>query len=54
MIRSFDTARIPRDEIVSLDRAANGADVGACRVYEGLARGEPGQRLWRKGRPIPM
>jgi hypothetical protein len=24
MIRSFDTVRIPRDEIVSLDRAADG------------------------------
>jgi hypothetical protein len=32
MIRSFDPARIPRDEIVSLDRAADGADVGRRRV----------------------
>jgi hypothetical protein len=32
MIRSFHTVRISHDEIVSLDRAADGADVGACRA----------------------
>jgi hypothetical protein len=32
MIRSFDTVRIPRDEIVSLDRAADGGSSTAQKV----------------------
>src|ERR1700733_6264535 len=38
MIPSFDTARIPRDEIVSLDGAADGAPIRERRISNEIGR----------------